>query len=76
MLVQLQGFRGRQVDAGAQVLYRAVARALGETEGADPSSVYKSLTGVERLNDVVLVDQTRLDAAAVESDYVIKGFDW
>jgi excinuclease ABC subunit A len=41
-----------------QVLYRAVARALGQTDGSDPSGVFKSLTGVERLNDVVMVDQT------------------
>ncbi|KAA6464650.1 excinuclease ABC subunit A [Acidobacteria bacterium AB60] len=41
-----------------QVLYRAVARALGQTDGADPTGTFKSLTGAERLNDVVLVDQT------------------
>jgi excinuclease ABC subunit A len=41
-----------------QVLYRAVARALGQSDGSDPSGVFKSLTGVERLNDVVMVDQT------------------
>jgi len=41
-----------------QVLYRAVARALGQSDGADPTGVFKSLSGVERLNDVVLVDQT------------------
>ncbi len=41
-----------------QVLYRAVARALGQTDGADPTGLFKSLTGTERLNDVVMVDQT------------------
>ena len=41
-----------------QVLYRAVARALGQSDGGDPSGVFSSLSGVERLNDVVLVDQT------------------
>ena len=41
-----------------QVLYRAVARALGQSDGADPTGLFKSLAGTERLNDVVLVDQT------------------
>jgi excinuclease ABC subunit A len=41
-----------------QVLYRAVGRALGQTDGADPAGLFKSLTGTERLNDVVMVDQT------------------
>ncbi|MGH9589806.1 MAG: excinuclease ABC subunit UvrA, partial [Terracidiphilus sp.] len=41
-----------------QVLYRAVARALGQSDGSDPSGVFASLSGAERLNDVVLVDQT------------------
>ena len=59
-----------------QVLYRAVARALGQTDGADPSSVYKSLTGVERLNDVVLVDQTPIGRTPRSNPITyIKGFD-
>ncbi len=59
-----------------QVLYRAVARALGQSEGADPSSVYKSLTGVERLNDVVLVDQTPIGRTPRSNPITyIKGFD-
>ncbi len=58
------------------VLYRAVARALGQTDGADPSSVYKSLTGVERLNDVVLVDQTPIGRTPRSNPITyIKGFD-
>jgi excinuclease ABC subunit A len=59
-----------------QVLYRAVARALGQSEGADPSSVYKSLTGVERLNDVILVDQTPIGRTPRSNPITyIKGFD-
>ena len=59
-----------------QVLYRAVARALGQTDGADPSSVFKSLTGVERLNDVVLVDQTPIGRTPRSNPITyIKGFD-
>ncbi len=59
-----------------QVLYRAVARALGHSEGADPSSLYKSLTGVERLSDVVLVDQTPIGRTPRSNPITyIKGFD-
>jgi len=59
-----------------QVLYRAVARALGQSDGADPSAVYKSLTGVERLNDVVLVDQTPIGRTPRSNPITyIKGFD-
>jgi excinuclease ABC subunit A len=59
-----------------QVLYRAVARALGQSDGADPSSVYKSLTGVERLNDAVLVDQTPIGRTPRSNPITyIKGFD-
>ena len=59
-----------------QVLYRAVARALGQSDGSDPSSVYKSLTGVERLNDVVLVDQTPIGRTPRSNPITyIKGFD-
>jgi excinuclease ABC subunit A len=59
-----------------QVLYRAVARALGQTDGAEPSGVFKSLTGVERLNDVVLVDQTPIGRTPRSNPITyIKGFD-
>jgi len=59
MLVAITGVSGSGKSTLVhQVLYRAVARALGQTDGADPSGVFRSLTGVERLNDVVLVDQT------------------
>jgi excinuclease ABC subunit A len=59
-----------------QVLYRAVTRALGQSDGADPSSVFKSLTGVERINDVVLVDQTPIGRTPRSNPITyIKGFD-
>jgi excinuclease ABC subunit A len=59
-----------------QVLYRAVARALGQTDGGDPAGVFKSLTGVERLNDVVLVDQTPIGRTPRSNPITyIKGFD-
>jgi excinuclease ABC subunit A len=59
-----------------QVLYRAVARALGQTDGSDPSGVFSSLSGVERLNDVVLVDQTPIGRTPRSNPVTyIKGFD-
>ena len=59
-----------------QVLYRAVSRALGQSDGSDPSGVFKSLTGVERLNDVVLVDQTPIGRTPRSNPITyIKGFD-
>ncbi len=59
-----------------QVLYRAVAHALGQTDGGDPSAVFKSLTGVERLNDVVLVDQTPIGRTPRSNPVTyIKAFD-
>ena len=59
-----------------QVLYRAVARALGQTDGSDPAGSFASLTGVERLNDVVLVDQTPIGRTPRSNPITyIKGFD-
>jgi excinuclease ABC subunit A len=59
MLVAVTGVSGSGKSTLVhQVLYRAVARALGQTDGADPTGTFKSLAGAERLNDVVLVDQT------------------
>jgi excinuclease ABC subunit A len=59
-----------------QVLYRAVARALGHTDGSDPAGSFRSLTGVERLNDVVLVDQTPIGRTPRSNPITyIKGFD-
>jgi len=59
MLVAITGVSGSGKSTLVhQVLYRAVAKALGQQEGGDPTGLYTSLTGAERLNDVVLVDQT------------------
>jgi excinuclease ABC subunit A len=59
-----------------QILYRAVAQLLGRTEGGDPSSLYRSLKGVERLNDIVLVDQTPIGRTPRSNPVTyIKAFD-
>ena len=59
-----------------QVLFRAVARALGQSDGSDPSGVFTSLAGAERLNDVVLVDQTPIGRTPRSNPITyIKGFD-
>ncbi len=59
-----------------QVLFRAVARALGQSDGSDPSGVFSSLAGAERLNGVVLVDQTPIGRTPRSNPITyIKGFD-
>jgi len=77
MLVAITGVSGSGKSTLVhQVLYRAVARALGQTEGGDPSSVFKSLSGAERLNDVVLVDQTPIGRTPRSNPITyIKAFD-
>src|SRR5579864_7312215 len=77
MLVAITGVSGSGKSTLVhQVLYRAVARALGQSDGADPSGLFKSLTGVERLNDVVLVDQTPIGRTPRSNPITyIKGFD-
>ncbi|MGB6691022.1 MAG: excinuclease ABC subunit UvrA, partial [Terracidiphilus sp.] len=77
MLVAITGVSGSGKSTLVhQVLYRAVARALGQSDGGDPSGVYKSLTGAERLNDVVLVDQTPIGRTPRSNPITyIKGFD-
>ena len=77
MLVAITGVSGSGKSTLVhQVLYRAVARALGQSDGADPSSVYKSLTVVERLNDAVLVAQTPIGRTPRSNPITyIKGFD-
>jgi len=77
MLVAVTGVSGSGKSTLVhQVLYRAVARALGQTDGGDPSSVFSSLSGAERLNDVVLVDQTPIGRTPRSNPITyIKGFD-
>ncbi len=77
MLVAITGVSGSGKSTLVhQVLYRALARALGQTEGADPTGLFKSLTGAERLNDVVLVDQTPIGRTPRSNPITyIKGFD-
>ena len=77
MLVAITGVSGSGKSTLVhQVLYRAVARALGQTDGGDPTGVFKSLTGAERLNDVVLVDQTPIGRTPRSNPITyIKGFD-
>jgi excinuclease ABC subunit A len=77
MLVAITGVSGSGKSTLVhQVLFRAVARALGQTDGGDPTGLFKSLTGVERLNDVVLVDQTPIGRTPRSNPITyIKGFD-
>ncbi|HEX4030602.1 MAG TPA: excinuclease ABC subunit UvrA [Terracidiphilus sp.] len=59
-----------------QVLYRAVARALGQSDGGEAAATLASLSGAERLNDVVLVDQTPIGRTPRSNPITyIKGFD-
>jgi excinuclease ABC subunit A len=59
-----------------EVLYRAVAHALGVGEGADPTGLYKELKGVEALNNIVLVDQAPIGRTPRSNPVTyIKAFD-
>lgn len=77
MLVAITGVSGSGKSTLIHhVLYRAVARALGQSEGGDPTGSFSSLKGVERLNDVVLVDQTPIGRTPRSNPITyIKGFD-
>jgi excinuclease ABC subunit A len=59
-----------------EVLYRAIAHRLGRTEGGDPTGLYKDIKGVDRLNDIVLVDQTPIGRTPRSNPVTyIKAFD-
>ncbi|MGB6131259.1 MAG: excinuclease ABC subunit UvrA [Acidobacteriaceae bacterium] len=59
-----------------EVLYKAVSHRLGRIEGADPTGVYKDIKGVDRLNDIVLVDQTPIGRTPRSNPVTyIKAFD-
>jgi excinuclease ABC subunit A len=77
MLVAITGVSGSGKSTLVhQVLYRALMREMGQSDGADPSSVYKYLTGFERLSEVVLVDQTPIGRTPRSNPITyIKGFD-
>jgi len=77
MLVVVTGVSGSGKSTLVhQVLFPAIARALGQTDGADPSGLFRSLTGAERLNDVVLVDQNPIGRTPRSNPITyIKAFD-
>ena len=59
-----------------EVLYKAVSHELGQTEGGDPSSLYRELRNADRLNDIVLVDQNPIGRTPRSNPVTyIKAFD-
>ena len=59
-----------------QVLYRALQHALGQTEGSDPTALYRELSGTQHLNDVILVDQSPIGRTPRSNPVTyIKAFD-
>ena len=59
-----------------QVLYRALMQALGQTEGSDPASLFRELSGTNHLNDVILVDQSPIGRTPRSNPVTyIKAFD-
>jgi excinuclease ABC subunit A len=59
-----------------QVLYRALQHTLGQTEGSDPSALYRELSGTQHLNEVVLVDQSPIGRTPRSNPVTyIKAFD-
>ena len=58
------------------VLYRVISHKLGKAEGGDPSNLYRDIKGVERLNDIVLVDQAPIGRTPRSNPVTyIKAFD-
>ena len=77
MLVAITGVSGSGKSTLVHdVLYRAVSHRLGKIEGADPSNLFRDVKGVERLNDIVLVDQTPIGRTPRSNPVTyIKAFD-
>ena len=77
MLVCITGVSGSGKSTLVHdVLYPAVAHALGKNEGGDPSNLYRELKGAERLNDIVLVDQAPIGRTPRSNPVTyIKAFD-
>jgi excinuclease ABC subunit A len=77
MLVAITGVSGSGKSTLVhEVLYRAVSHRLGKTEGGDPSSLFREIKGVERLNDIVLVDQAPIGRTPRSNPVTyIKAFD-
>jgi excinuclease ABC subunit A len=77
MLVCITGVSGSGKSTLVHdVLYPAVAHALGKTEGGDPTHLYRDLKGAERLNDIVLVDQAPIGRTPRSNPVTyIKAFD-
>jgi excinuclease ABC subunit A len=77
MLVCITGVSGSGKSTLVhEVLYRVIAHQLGKTEGGDPANVYREIKGVERLNDIVLVDQAPIGRTPRSNPVTyIKAFD-
>ncbi len=59
-----------------QVLYRALQHSLGQTEGSDPTALYRELSGTQHLNEVILVDQSPIGRTPRSNPVTyIKAFD-
>ena len=59
-----------------EVLYKAVAHELGQTEGGDPTRLYREIRNADRLNDIVLVDQNPIGRTPRSNPVTyIKAFD-
>jgi excinuclease ABC subunit A len=77
MLVAITGVSGSGKSTLVHdVLYRVISHQLGKIEGGDPSNLYRDIKGVERLNDIVLVDQSPIGRTPRSNPVTyIKAFD-
>ena len=78
MLVCITGVSGSGKSTLVHdVLYRVIAHALGRNEGGDPlANLVREITGADRLNDIVLVDQAPIGRTPRSNPVTyIKAFD-